>query len=311
MFNQVLIIANPASGKNKAVEYAKQLESMLIDNYSSTVTIKETKKAGDAKEWASDLDHLKYDAIVCLGGDGTVNETVQGILANQHQPIFGFIPLGTVNDLGRAIGYSMNPTEAIKQFKNVSPSPMDIAQVNDEYFVNVLAIGAIPESVMDTDSKEKNTWGFLAYFKDAMSSIFNSKEMELLISYDDQEVLINTNLVICSLTNSVGGFDYLFPEAKIDDGLLHLMAVKGSAPIDLIKAVIDGTISKVETTDNLLVFEKEKIDIKINPNSKTSNKELWANIDGDKGPKLPLNIKILPKAIKVFRPNNGEFNNGM
>lgn len=296
MLKKVLVIANPGSGKNKAVEYAGKLTQLLLEEYQAEVTVRVTEKVGDATEWAAQFEG---DSVLCLGGDGTVNETAHGVLKNPQQPNFGFIPLGTVNDLGRAIGYDLNPESAIEQFRNVHPQPLDMAKVNDVYFINTLAVGSIATSVMETDSDDKNTLGFFAYVKDAVSSFFESDALKLTIDDGENEYPIDTNLVVCALTNSVGGFEQLVPEATIDDGKIHLLAAKGSAPQDLVKAAIDGGL-KLQDSEHLLILESEQFNIRYT--DKDDDHEVYCNIDGDKGPAVPLSIKCLPQAIKVLQP---------
>lgn len=296
MLKRVLIIANPGSGKNKAVEYAGKLTQLLLEAYQSEVTVKVTEKVGDAIEWAAQFEG---DTVLCLGGDGTVNETAQGVMNNPQQPHFGFIPLGTVNDLGRAIGYDLNPEKAIEQFRQVQPQPLDIAKVNEVYFVNTLAVGAIATSVMETDSKDKNTLGVLAYVKDALGSFFESDALGLTIGDGHQEYQIETNLLICALTNSVGGFEQLVPDATINDGKIHLLAAKGKAPQDLVKAAIDSGL-KVQDSEHLLVLESNQFTIGLT--DKDKHQDVCCNIDGDKGPALPLQIECVAQAIKVLQP---------
>lgn len=299
MLKKVLVIANPGSGKNEAKKYAEKLQNILEEAHQSQVTVRLTKQAGDAIEWAKSAEQEGYDSVICLGGDGTVNETVQGLLSNEHQPYFGFVPLGTVNDLARAIGYDMNPEKAIQQFERVNPVAMDVGIVNDMSFINVLAIGEIAESVMETDSSDKNTFGFLAYVKDAVGAVFSHKNYTYRITVDqDEQVELESSLVVVALTNSVGGFEKMFSHASFSDGYLHVAAIKGTKPHDLLKAVFEGGVPQ-EETDQIFVSKGKQMTIElIHPKNETFN----ANVDGDKGPALPLTIKVLSGAIKVLQP---------
>lgn len=299
MLKKVLVIANPGSGKNEAKKYAEKLQNCLEEAHQSQVTIRLTQQPGDATEWAKSATQDGFDSVICLGGDGTVNETVQGLLHNEPQPYFGFVPLGTVNDLARAIGYDMNPEKAIQQFRQVRPVPMDVATVNDTFFINVLAIGEIAESVMETDSSDKNTFGFLAYVKDAVGAVFSHKNYVYRITVDqDEQVELDSSLVVVALTNSVGGFEKMFTHASFSDGYLHIAAIKGTKPHDLLKAVFEGGVPQ-EETDQIFVSKGKEITVElIKPKDKTFN----VNIDGDKGPALPLTIKVLSGAVKVLQP---------
>lgn len=116
---KILIIANPGSGKGDAPDYAKNLEKVLLTNYQVELEIRLTEKEGDANHWAKAAKQEGYDTVICLGGDGTVNEVVSGIAELDDKPLFSFVPLGTVNDLGRVVGFSMDPDEAVQQFAHL------------------------------------------------------------------------------------------------------------------------------------------------------------------------------------------------
>ena len=95
-----ILIVNPTSGREKALRYIPLMESALKKRYLS-VTLKMTEKAGDATAFASAASRLGQD-IFCMGGDGTINETINGMVSAGSTATFGFVPLGTVNDLARA-----------------------------------------------------------------------------------------------------------------------------------------------------------------------------------------------------------------
>lgn len=296
MLQRVLIIANPGSGKGKATYYADQLSNALRQHHHSVTHTRLTKKAGDAKEWARQASQNGYDTVICLGGDGTVNETAQGVYLSEHPIMFGFIPLGTVNDLGRALGYSMNPERAIREFKQVELRKLDIARVNDRYFINVLAIGAVPESVMLTDSKDKNRLGRFAYYKDSIAGLLNTKDYYYQLEIDDATHMIQSNLILIMLTNNVAGFERLFYEARYDDGLIHIVAIDGVKPTDQLNAVFEAAIGETKG-HNFIAKSAKKIKIR-----NLNQSIIYSNVDGDQGPTLPLDIEVIPHAIDVLVP---------
>ncbi|WP_124058838.1 diacylglycerol/lipid kinase family protein [Vaginisenegalia massiliensis] len=298
MFERVLIIANPGSGKGLAETYANKLEELLREVYHSHTQVRLTEKAGDAKQWAQEASDEGYSTVICLGGDGTVNETAHGLMLASHSVEFGFIPMGTVNDLARAIGYDLHPLKAIEQFKTMSLEKMDIAQVNDQYFINVLAIGSVPESVMNTSSQDKNFWGPLAYVKDAMGAFFDGKGYDLIISTaEGTQVELKTSLLLVGLTNSVAGFETMIPQANYADGQVHLIAVKGNTPVDAVIAAGQLAI-QVPSKPNLISLSSRAFSIE----NRQTNEKVVTNIDGDPGPSLPIKITVHPQAINVLVP---------
>lgn len=292
---KVLIIANPSAGKEEAGDYSKQLAQVLRDAHQTQVEIKYTEGSGDATEWASQAASQGFDTVFCLGGDGTVSETVTGLMKAQERPDFAFIPLGTVNDLGRALGYSMNPEEAIQGFAKVSRSTMDVGFVNGKNFINVIAIGPIAEKVMDTSVEDKKRLGSIAYVKDGLSALFSDESYQLEIEDGQGQIYqLETNLVIIGLTNSVGGMERMFPEAKVNDGLLHLVAIKGNTPLDTLQAGVDIGLNNDES-ENILKLSDLKFTIRA-----VDNEDIPTNIDGDEGEALPLDVKVEKQALNVL-----------
>ncbi|MGF3115256.1 diacylglycerol/lipid kinase family protein [Facklamia sp. P13064] len=299
----VLIIANPGSGKGKAKAYAEQLADLLINTYDAQVKHRTTEKPQDAYDWAKTTPADEYDTIICLGGDGTIKEVVSGLMENSQPPHFAFLPLGTVNDLARSLGISLNPVKAINQFKSLELKKLDIGQVNEQYFANVLALGAIPSAVFETESKVKNKIGVLAYLFDGFKAMFEEEDFDLDISVDGKESHhLKTNLILLTLTTSVGGMENLLSQDQLFDGLGHLYAFKGSLAISSIATFIEEKGLPRHELDNesILSLKGKSFDIKLA--SLNEERELKANIDGDKGPSLPLKIKIHSQALSVWVP---------
>lgn len=298
----ILLIANPGSGRGLAEDYAKQLRYLLEEKYQARVEIFLTEKAGDAFSIAAEANKNNFDTVICLGGDGTVNETINGVFENEHLPVFGFLPLGTVNDYGRVLGFSQNPDEAIQQFKDIEIIQSDIAQINNQKFINVVAIGSISESVMNTDSEDKNQLGFLAYLKDGFSAFFQQQSLPLVITNAEGETKnLQTSLILIGLTESIAGFENMMPNASYDDGLLHLIAVKGDTPLDVVRAVLMGG-DRTSESDYLYIASSPSFDIEIQKKVINDLDEVLTNVDGDEGPALPIQLKTLARALNVIKP---------
>ncbi|MFQ9401126.1 MAG: acylglycerol kinase family protein [Dialister sp.] len=110
-----VIIVNPTSGREKAPRYIPYMTSVLSEKYED-VTIKLTQKAGDAKDFARYAAEKNKD-IFCMGGDGTINEVINGMVSVQSESCFGFVPFGTVNDLSRALHMPRSPKKVIDMFR--------------------------------------------------------------------------------------------------------------------------------------------------------------------------------------------------
>ncbi|XJS11493.1 diacylglycerol/lipid kinase family protein [Aerococcaceae bacterium WGS1372] len=297
MLDKVLLIVNPVAGKAQGEKYANKLKEILEDNHQSSVEIKVTKEENDAYEWSKNAYSDGFSSVICLGGDGTVSETVSGLMQNQQRPNFGFIAMGTVNDLARSLGYHLNPEKAVNDFVNIKLDKLDIGKVNDKYFINVIAIGPIAEEVMTTDSDDKNKFGVLAYIRDGLKAFFTSKGYNIRVTDSkDNPIDIKTNLLLVGLTNSVGGVEFMIPEANYNDGEGYLIAIKGHTPLSTIAASLEVGFSNL-SADNLYKLSDQRFKIE-----SLDNVEIKTNIDGDKGPNLPIDVEIIKHAIDVIVP---------
>lgn len=291
---KALLIINPSSGGEKAKDYEKQAIEKLEELFDK-VEVKYTEKAGDARDFAKNAAREKYNSVFVMGGDGTVNEGISGLAEEDYRPDFGFFPLGTVNDLARALKISLEPEEAINELNINRMKKIDIGKINDSYFMNVVAIGVIPEAINDVEVEDKTKFGKLAYFISGFKSIKDAKAFLFELEIDNEKIDISSSTILIGLTNSIGGFESILPEAEVDDGKLHVIYLKDKRLIDSIKAVPNLITGVSDSNDNVGYRTCEEINIKL-----LENETLSVNADGDEGDKLPVSIKVLPSHISVY-----------
>ena len=111
---RVMLIINPSSGGEKERDFAQSAELKLREFFDEVI-IKYTQKAGDAMRFAREACDDHFHSVFVMGGDGTVSEGISGLAQQEFRPNFGFFPLGTVNDLARALGISLDPETAIEE----------------------------------------------------------------------------------------------------------------------------------------------------------------------------------------------------
>ncbi|HEP1793645.1 TPA: diacylglycerol kinase family lipid kinase [Streptococcus suis] len=290
---KALLVVNPSSGGEKAPEFQK-LAKEKLENFFDCVMVKETKKAGDATRYAKEAAQEKFDSVFVMSGDGTVNEGISGLANQSHRPHFGFFPLGTVNDLARALGIPLDPATAIAQFDPSRKRWLDVGQVNDQYFMNVAAIGAIPQGINDVAPEEKTRFGKLAYFINGVKELVNNQSYQFEVEVNNVSKIITSSTLIIGLTNSIGGFETLLPNAKVDDGLLHLIYLKDSHFLDTVSAIPQLIKGVTEETTSLgyETFTEGNISV--------LDGDLQINIDGDEGDHLPIHVKVLPSHISIY-----------
>ncbi len=300
MTKKALIILNPSSGKNRAKEYEGQIVQILKQEYDQ-VQVEYTKGAGDGTKLAGMACDENYDLVVSMGGDGTVNEVINGLALKESRPPYGIIPLGTVNDLSKALNISQDPEEAMKMMLTGTMKAIDIGKVNDHYFGNVAAVGRVPEAIHEVSGEEKSRLGPLAYYIKGVQRILEKETFSVRLSFDEVEWEGEIAAIIMGLTKSLGVFKKVFPKAEVDDGLLHVMILRDFSLIETLKMTPNLLTENLEDSENIIYMTVKKIRVEA-----MGEKEYTSDIDGDEGPDLPLDVEVLPKFLRVLVPDKKE-----
>ena len=294
--SRCILIVNPTAGKEKAKYYKNDLVLQLRTMFE-VVELRETTKAGDATAWAKEASEKGYDAVFSMGGDGTLNETVNGLARAGQAVNFGFIPLGTVNDLARALHIPLQPEEAIAALKDSKLVKVDIAKVNDRYFVNTIAAGAMPEAVGNVSIEQKTRLGPMAYFLTGIKAL-QSRETSLFKIESELGVEVRRSpLIVAMLTNSVGSFNNIAPLAKVDDGTIWLAVFKEFNYLDILKIIPEILAGLPINSEYMTLQQVKKVRISV-----VDDEKLTTNMDGDKGPDFPLALTVLPSFLTVYVP---------
>ncbi|CZR02976.1 diacylglycerol/lipid kinase family protein [Trichococcus collinsii] len=290
------LIVNPSSGGEQATGYLDLMRAQLSEMFEE-VTVKDTKKQGDAEQFAYEAANHGHNAVFCMGGDGTVNETINGLAYAGKTVSFGFVPLGTVNDLARAIGIPLEPEQAIAMLENAALIDLDIGKVNDRYFVSNVAAGAIPEAVEGVSAEEKTKYGPLAYFIEGGKALAKQTMHRFRITVDGETFTQESPLILIALTNSIASFESFMPQAKVDDGKIRMVVFKGFNLLDSMKLLPKIIRGEIKNSDSVIYKSFKQATIALEDSD-----SLITNVDGDKGPSFPLKIEILPSFIKVYGP---------
>lgn len=291
---KALLIINPSSGGEQATKYRESVLTKLNTHFDEVI-VKETQKGGDARDFAKAGARKKLDSVFVMGGDGTVNEGINGLAEEEYRPKFGFFPLGTVNDLARALHLPLDPQEAIDALDFDKTEPLDIGKVNDHYFMNVVAIGSIPEAVGDVSVEEKTKLGKLAYLISGIKTLVQNKTYHFDMLVDDEKITTQSTTVLIGLTNSIGGYENFIPNAEVNDGLLHLVYLKDSNLLESIQAIPTLIKGVTDSNHNLgyRTFTKAHIAL-------ADDEDLVINVDGDEGDHLPIDVSVLPSHLMVY-----------
>lgn len=291
---QAMIIINPSSGREEALNYIGSTKEILHEQ-GYQVTVSETKKERDATHFCITACEQRFDLVVSIGGDGTLHETINGLIDQEHRPKLGVVPLGTVNDFARALHIPLDPEQAIRTLTSTRVKKVDMGCVNDHLFLNVIAVGSIAETLSMVSSEDKSRFGAFAYLKEGIKELMNKPVHHLTIQYDDKTWEGESRLFLAALTNSVGGFEKLVPDAAVDDGLIHCFIIKDLNIFSTLSVSMSLLLGSLKDHNDVVYFTAKQVHA-------SSAETVRTNVDGEEGPALPIELNIMPRHIEVIVP---------
>lgn len=245
--SNLLLIVNPAAGKMRS----KTAMFTLVDTFCRhgyRVTVQTTTQKGDARLFAMEMAS-EYDLIVCCGGDGTLNEVMDGLLNAGLSVPLGYVPAGSTNDFASSLGLFSQPEKAALAIVNGEEKKMDVGLFNGErHFSYIASFGAFTAASYSAPQATKNALGHFAYILEGF------KELSALQNYhvrvETEERSFDDDYVFGAVSNStsVAGLVKL-DESMVDmtDGLFEVILVR--------KPRLPGDLSKILLALNTGVFE--------------------------------------------------------
>lgn len=298
MRKRARVIYNPTSGR-------EALRSDLVDILSiyeqagyETSAFATTPAPDSAKNEARRAAEEGFDLIVAAGGDGTLNEVVNGIAGLKHRPTMAIIPAGTTNDYARALRIPRDdPIAAAKLILRKNKKfKIDIGRAGENYSMNIAAGGTLTELTYDVPPQMKSLFGYAAYFAKGAELLPRVKPVDVSIKYDSQEYRGQASTIFLALTNSVGGFEQIVPDASLDDGKFTMIIVKKSNLIDMLSLMAKALQGK-HIGDPGIIYAKAT-DVEITPLSKDDR--IMINLDGEYGGDAPMKFHDLKQHLEVI-----------
>ena len=256
---KLMLILNPTAGRGDGViSLGPVLRVLSNGGYLPTVFC--TSGVGDAtnmvKEYAG-----QYDLVACIGGDGTLSETVAGLAQIENPPLLGYIPQGTANDVATTLNLPRTPVAAAKTIVSGTPVSIDVGKFNDDdYFTYIAAFGAFTDVSYETPKESKNTLGHFAYVLNAMSKLSKLTYHTVTVEYDDGEMTEQVIFGSVSNSTSVAGlFKLTGNGVELDDGLFEVILIKRPANVIEMNQIISAVLARNYTGDKIIMMRSKKV----------------------------------------------------
>lgn len=252
---KLMLIINPAAGRGGYKQGFTEALKILNDGGYRT-TLFYTAGARDATEYAGRYAH-DFDAVACIGGDGTLSEVIAGLMRVPSPPPLGYIPMGTANDVATTLGLPKNDTiGAALRLVRGSAHPYDVGGFGaDEYFAYIAAFGAFTEVSYATPQDMKKRLGHLAYVLQGMAALPKLESYNTRVEYDGG--VVEAPLVYGSMSNStsVAGIVKLREEMVcLGDGMSELVLVKDPGSIEGFSEIVTSVLSQRYDSNKLIIL---------------------------------------------------------
>jgi diacylglycerol kinase (ATP) len=297
MIKRARLIYNPTSGreenKKKLMDILQRLERGGIETSCHATT-----GAGDATRAAAEAIDRKFDIIISSGGDGTLNEVINGMAEKEYRPPLGIIPLGTTNDFARAVGIPKQWEAACDLIINQHAKLIDLGKVNNHYFINIAGGGSMTELTYEVPSKLKTMLGQLAYYMKGLEKLPYLRPIELNMESEELNFNGEAMLFLIANSNSVGGFEKLAPDASICDGYFDVFILKKCNLAEFVRVVSMVLRGDHMNDPHVIYFKTKKLKV-------TSPDYTQMNLDGEFGGTLPCSFSVLPSHLNIFIDKTG------
>ena len=241
---RVLLLANPISGRGAVIRNLSKIIVALEERYAE-VTVVISKYRGHMEELAGQVSG--YDLIVACGGDGTLNEVVNGMVKHGIDVPLGYIPVGTINDFATSHGIPKTVMPAVRSVVGGTAEYIDLGTLGDRVFAYVAAFGAFTETSYKTPQPLKNAFGKLAYIADGAMSISKIRPINARITVNGMIYEGDFLFGMTANSYSVGGMKIVRGDISLCDGLSEVMLVSDPGNISGIQNVIASLLNpKIE-----------------------------------------------------------------
>jgi diacylglycerol kinase (ATP) len=285
------MIVNPNAGSVDEVAHVREILGRLPET-----SVHLTEREGDACRIAREAVQSGASLVVAAGGDGTLNEVLNGLSEDFGQARLGLLPLGTGNDFARSINVPADLEGALAVLEAGRVQKIDVARATlgerRRCFVN-MAAGGFSGAVSEKASEVKDRWGPLSYLRAALGTLpaLQGFETRILVNGVESLTLDTYNIVISNGRFVAAGIP-VAPQSKLDDGLLDVMIAPATTIPQLAILVPQVLLGRHTESDLLLVRKVTRMEIESDP-------PMSFNVDGELIGDAPAYFEVLPRALEV------------
>lgn len=315
---RIQVIVNPNAGRrNIQKQLEKIIGRLLLSGVASDIRVLATKARQDATKAAAALLPDQFDLVIACGGDGTINEVINGLMCNGSHIPLAILAAGTSNDFATSLRLPDEADAFCDMVQHGCYRDIDIGCANGRYFINVASFGMFTEVAHNTVQEQKNVFGLLAYYlqgiKDAPTELASSIPLQICSEEYNTEGDFHLCLVVNSM--SVGSIRKLMYKADVSDGVFDVLLLRKRSrssalqqrleqlcrlqPAELFARIKSGESDETARDPLFHYFQTAHIEF-----TSPVGESVETDLDGEAFGHLPMTVDVKKQAIRLLIPNN-------
>lgn len=289
-----LFIINPVAGKGRSLEYIDKIKN-YFDDLQEEYIIEITEYKDHAIEIAKEYTSKDTYRVFAVGGDGTINEVLNGLIGSDS--VLCVIPTGTGNDFVRTLYKDKEIEDILDSLISGQEHYIDLAKSNDRYFINIASVGFDAEVVYNARMFKNRRFipSSFAYILSVIYTAFNFKSINMTIKIGEQYIKESTFLLAACNGKCYGGGVMIAPKADMKDGLLDICVIRRPGLFTLLKSIPKALKGELEDIEEVNYYSGKKIIVE-------GDREFILNADGELFKQTQAEFELIENGMKVVIP---------
>lgn len=288
-----MIIFNPAAGQIESPERELAVAAEVWGERGWRVDLRPTAGPGDATRLAREGSNQGYDLVVAAGGDGTINEVVNGLVYSRTA--MATLPLGTMNVWARELGLPLTPRAAAAALLNWQVRSIDLGRAGNRYFLLMAGIGIDAAITSNVRSAEKRRFGAFVYVLSTLNLLPRIRGTRARLIIDGRTVKGRVLWIVIGNSQLYGGLVKITHRASIDDGLLDVCMIRGDSFPSAVARLGSILLRRYTVDPDITYYRARSIRVETRPS-------LPVQVDGDTIGKTPMEFVVVPGALRALLP---------
>lgn len=290
---RALIVFNPTAGQAESLKSELSACSDILRGGGWQVDMQPTSGPGDGSRIAREAAAAGYDVVIAAGGDGTINEVINGLAGSTT--VLGALPIGTMNVWVRELGWPLQPRAAAEALLTARVRAIDLGRAGERYFLLMAGVGFDAAVVGGVGSKEKRKFGALAYAMRAFEIATRFRGTRVRLTIDGRVMRRRTILIVVGNSQLYGGIMKITARASIDDGLLDVCLINGNSLIEAPLRLVSILLQRYSLDPKIEYYRAHSIQIE-------SRQRLPIQVDGDHLGQTPILFEVAPSILWALLP---------